>query len=74
MKHYVVTFEEKMRVWNESKWIEGSRVFEDIEGARGFLEFMYSTNEGNFRNAHLWCGVEISHNVEAKVVFDEDFH
>lgn len=69
---YIVTFEEKMRIGRESQWVEGSRIYEDIEGARGFLEFMYSMNEGKFRHAHVWYGVEVSHDVEVTVSFEED--
>lgn len=69
---YIVTFEEKMRIGRESQWVEGSRIYEDIEAARSFLEFMYSMNEGHFRHAHVWYGVEVSHDVEVTVSFEED--
>ena len=71
-KHYIVTFEERMRIGRESVWVEGSRIYEDLEAVRDFLAFMYSMNEGKFRHAHVWCGVEVSHDIEVKVNFDED--
>lgn len=71
-KHFIVTFERKMRVGRESQWVEGSRIFEDMETARDFMATMYSINEGGFRHVHLWSGVEVEHRVEAKVIFDED--
>ena len=69
---YIVTFEEKMRIGREPQWVEGSRIYEDIETARSFLEYMYSLNEGKFRRAHVWHGVEVSHDIEVKVNFEED--
>lgn len=71
-KFYIVTFEERMRIGCEYEWIEGSRVYEDLEAVRDFLKEMYEINEGNFRHAHVWNGVEISHEVVVEVKFDED--
>ena len=71
-KFYIVTFEERMLVGREYEWIEGSRVYEDLEAVRDFLKEMYEVNEGNFRHAHVWNGVEISHEVVVEVKFDED--
>lgn len=71
-KRYVVTFEERIRDGCDLVWYEGSRIFDDLETVRDFLEFMYSTGEENFRQARVWCGVEVIHTTEVKVVFDED--
>lgn len=71
-KFYIVTFEERMRIRREYEWVEGSRVYEDIEAVRDFLKEMYEVNEGNFRHAHVWYGAEVSHEVVVEVKFDED--
>lgn len=71
-KFYIVTFEERMRIGREYEWVEGSRVYENIEAVRDFLKEMYEVNEGNFRHAHVWYGVEVSHEVVVEVKFDED--
>lgn len=71
-KFYIVTFEERMQIGREYEWVEGSRVYEDLEAVRDFLKEMYEVNEGNFRHAHVWNGVEISHEVVVEVKFDED--
>lgn len=66
---YVITYEQKMQVGHEWKWIECSRIADYIEEAANFLEFMYDTNQANFRHAHVWPSTELTHEIKTTVVF-----
>lgn len=59
---YVVTFAERM-MHDEQRWIEGSRIFHNLEDVVDFLEVMYEAGEGWFRDAHIWSASEIEHRV-----------
>ena len=66
---YVVTFEQKMQIGCEWTWIECSRIASNLEEAKDFLEFMYDTNEANFRHAHVWTATELEHEIKTTVTF-----
>ena len=66
---YVITFEQKMQIGHEWKWIECSRIADYAEEAKDFLEFMYDTNQANFRHAHVWTATELEHEIKTTVTF-----
>ena len=66
---YVITYEQKMQIGREWKWIERSRIADYAEEAKDFLEFMYDTNQANFRHAHVWTATELEHEIKTTVTF-----
>lgn len=66
---YVITFEQKMQIGHEWMWIERARIADTIEEAKDFLEFMYDTNQANFRHAHVWTATELEHEIKTTVTF-----
>lgn len=67
---YIVTFEERLLVEGDTRWIESSRILTKRQEAKNFLEFMYDAKSGNIRNVQIWQADRIHYGVRSVVWFE----
>ena len=68
---YIVTFEERLLVEGDTRWIESSRILTRRQDVINFLEFMYGSKSNDIRNAQIWQADRIHYGVRPVVWFED---
>lgn len=68
---YIVTFEERLLIEGDTRWVESSRILTRRQDVINFLEFMYGSKSNDIRNAQIWQADRIHYSVHP-VVWLED--
>lgn len=66
---YIVTFDERTQLKNgENRWIESSRIFDTIDAAKNFVEFLFDDcDKMSIRDIRIWEAADLEYSTATKV-------